>query len=122
MVARIASARYPALEAEQAFLNVYFGAEAARLPYAYNANLAIRERTPALWAALQREARVLHFTKIKPFLQGDYAEVPLDKLAANAARVAGKKPLWKQEAQEWVEAWEETYRIYGNEFARCQAL
>ena len=122
MTTQIARAHYPTLEAEQAFLNLFFGAEALRLPYAYNANLAIRQRTPALWDALRAEARVVHYTTMKPFLQGDYAEVPLDKLAANAARVARKKPLWKQEAQEWVEAWEETYRIYGNEFARCQAL
>ena len=122
MLAKSASARYPALEAEQAFLNLYFGAEALRLPYAYNANLAIRERTPALWDALQTEMRVLHFTKIKPFLQGDYAEVPMDQLAENAARVARRKPLYKKEAQEWVDAWEATRAAYGDEFARCQAL
>ena len=122
MVARIASARYPALEAEQAFLNVYFGAEAARLPYAYNANLAIRERTPALWAALQREARVVHFTKIKPFLQGDYAEVPLAELERNAERVARRKPLWKDDAREWIEAWRATKEAYGAEFEKCEGL
>jgi hypothetical protein len=65
--ARIADARYNPREAEQSFLNVYFGADAVRLPYLYNANLAIRERSPALWDAMRDELRVVHYTVPKPF-------------------------------------------------------
>ncbi|KAH9027572.1 glycosyltransferase family 8 protein [Lactarius hengduanensis] len=65
--ARIADARFNPSQAEQAFLNVYFGADAVRLPYAYNANLAIRERSPALWDALRDEMRIVHYTVPKPF-------------------------------------------------------
>lgn len=65
--ARIDDARFPPGEAEQAFLNLYFGADAVRLPYLYNANLAIRERSPALWEAMRDEIRVVHYTWPKPF-------------------------------------------------------
>ncbi|KAF8474345.1 nucleotide-diphospho-sugar transferase [Russula ochroleuca] len=65
--ARITDARYPPGEAEQAFLNLYFGADAVRLPYLYNANLAIRERSPALWDAMRDEMRIVHYTWPKPF-------------------------------------------------------
>ncbi|KAI0326332.1 nucleotide-diphospho-sugar transferase [Cubamyces sp. BRFM 1775] len=122
MVAKIATARYPAEQAEQSFLNHYFGAEALRLPYAYNANLAIKKRTPALWKGLQDEMRIMHFTMAKPFLQGDYAEVPMDQLEKNAEKVAKKKPDFKEEIAEWVEAWKETRRTYGAKFLQCNAL
>ncbi|KAG6842979.1 hypothetical protein H0H93_002679, partial [Arthromyces matolae] len=36
-------ARYPLQQAEQAFLNVFWGPGMLRLPYAYNANLAIKK-------------------------------------------------------------------------------
>ncbi|KAI0827983.1 nucleotide-diphospho-sugar transferase [Trametes gibbosa] len=122
MVGKIATARYPAEQAEQAFLNHYFGAEVLRLPYAYNANLAIKKRTPALWAGLQEEMRIMHYTMAKPFLQGDYDEVPMDRLAKNAAKVARKKSAFKAEIMEWLDAWEETRRTYSSKLAKCNAL
>ena len=67
LYARIADARYDPGEAEQSFLNLYFGADAVRLPYLYNANLAIRERSPALWDAMRDEMRIVHYTAPKPF-------------------------------------------------------
>ncbi|KAL1938525.1 hypothetical protein VTO73DRAFT_11548 [Trametes versicolor] len=122
MVGKIASAHYPAEQAEQAFLNHYFGAEALRLPYAYNANLAIKRRTPALWAGLQQEMRIMHYTMAKPFLQGDYDEVPMDRLEKNAERVMRKKSGYKEEISEWLEQWLETRRTYGSKLAKCNAL
>ncbi|KAH8976693.1 glycosyltransferase family 8 protein [Lactarius akahatsu] len=67
MRAQIANARFNPREADQAFLNVYFGADAVRLPYVYNGNLAIRERSPALWDALRDELRIVHYTLPKPY-------------------------------------------------------
>ncbi|KAJ7769149.1 nucleotide-diphospho-sugar transferase, partial [Mycena maculata] len=37
---------YPLAEAEQAFLNLYFGGTCMLLPYIYNANLAIKGQSP----------------------------------------------------------------------------
>jgi glycogenin glucosyltransferase len=67
VLSQIAEARYPPGEAEQAFLNLYFGADVVRLPYLYNANLAIRERSPSLWEAMRDEIRIVHYTSPKPF-------------------------------------------------------
>ncbi|KAI0629422.1 nucleotide-diphospho-sugar transferase [Trametes polyzona] len=122
MVGKIATAHYPAEQAEQAFLNHYFGAEVLRLPYAYNANLAIKKRTPALWDGLREEMRVMHYTMAKPFLQGDYDEVPMDKLEKNAEKVARRKPAYREEIMEWLEQWQETRRTYSSKLAKCNAL
>ena len=116
------AAPYDRHEAEQAFLNTFYAKDALRLPYAYNANLAIKVRTPRLWDALQPEMRIMHYTMAKPFLQGDYDEVPIDQLEKNAARVARKLPEFKEEIIEWIEAWKETKRSYSTKLARCNAL
>ncbi|KAI8968616.1 nucleotide-diphospho-sugar transferase [Trametes punicea] len=121
MVAKIATAHYPAEQAEQAFLNHYFGAEALRLPYAYNANLAIKKRTPALWKGLQDEMRIMHFTMAKPFLQGDYDEVPIAQLEKNAEKVARRKSAFREEITEWLEAWRDTRSTYETKLAECDA-
>ena len=67
LYARIHDARYNPGEAEQSFLNLYFGADAVRLPYLYNANLVIRETSPVLWDAMRDEMRIVHYTIPKPF-------------------------------------------------------
>ncbi|OBZ65706.1 putative prephenate dehydrogenase [NADP(+)] [Grifola frondosa] len=53
MVANIETAWYWRHEAEQAFLNAFYGAQALRLPYAYNVNLAMKQRSLGLWEALE---------------------------------------------------------------------
>ncbi|KAF9494085.1 hypothetical protein BDN71DRAFT_1449412 [Pleurotus eryngii] len=62
------TARYPMQQAEQAFLNLYFGAKAARLPYIYNAFIAIKKRSPVVWEELKDELAIVHYTDHKPFL------------------------------------------------------
>ncbi|EIM86272.1 glycosyltransferase family 8 protein, partial [Stereum hirsutum FP-91666 SS1] len=59
--------KYPPGEAEQAFLNLYYGPDAVRLPYVYNANLAIKNRNEEVWEAMKDEIRVVHYTSPKPF-------------------------------------------------------
>ncbi|KZT05384.1 glycosyltransferase family 8 protein [Laetiporus sulphureus 93-53] len=123
MVSKIGTATYPAEDAEQSFLNYYYGKEAMRLPYAYNANLAIKKRSPALWEDLKTETRIVHYTLVKPFLQGDYAEVPLEKLEKNIQSKKGKHGgILAEEVEDWAEAWRETQELYGDAFAACQAM
>lgn len=119
MVRKIATARYPTFEAEQSFLNHYFGAEVLRLPYVYNGNVAVKERTPALWAGMQAQMRVVHYTLAKPFLAGDYELVPMDELEKNAERVARKKPVYREEVEAWAREWRETRERYKAELAKC---
>jgi inositol phosphorylceramide glucuronosyltransferase 1 len=83
MLGRLDNARYRPGEAEQAFLNLYFGADVIRLPYVYNANLAIRERRPAIWYAVRDEIRIAHYTSRKPFAKDSKDIVdgaPLERL------------------------------------------
>ncbi|KAG6853001.1 hypothetical protein C0991_007653 [Blastosporella zonata] len=68
MKAALEEARYPPEQAEQAFLNLFFAGSAVRLPYAYNANLAIKEASPELWMAMEEDMRVVHYTLVKPFV------------------------------------------------------
>ncbi|KAH9944797.1 nucleotide-diphospho-sugar transferase [Amylocystis lapponica] len=123
MVPQIASARYPMEEAEQAFLNLYYGPDAVRLPYVYNANLAIKIRSPALWADLKKKARIVHYTLSKPFLQGDYAKVEMDKLEKNAQVVAKKRGgLYKEEVEDWMQMWRETRHTYRETLDECNSV
>jgi glycogenin glucosyltransferase len=68
MLQEIEVAEYPLLQADQGFLNLYFGGTCMRLPYIYNANLAIKDRSPILWQRLTDEMRVVHYTTMKPFI------------------------------------------------------
>ncbi|KAH0578468.1 hypothetical protein H2248_003616 [Termitomyces sp. 'cryptogamus'] len=63
-------AKYPLEQAEQSFLNLFFAGSAVRLPYAYNANLAIKKVSPELWRGMGEadEMRVVHYTLVKPFV------------------------------------------------------
>ncbi|OCH84205.1 nucleotide-diphospho-sugar transferase [Obba rivulosa] len=121
MIARIGTANYRAEDAEQSFLNHFYGTEAVRLPYAYNANLAIKRRKPELWADLKREARIVHYTLVKPFLQGDYEEVDIDDLDNNVVRqYEAWDGLFKEELDEWADAWRETRQRHGATIAECR--
>ncbi|OCH90579.1 nucleotide-diphospho-sugar transferase [Obba rivulosa] len=121
MIAQIGTANYRTEDAEQSFLNHFYGPQAVRLPYAYNANLAIKRRKPELWEDLKKEARIVHYTLVKPFLQGDYAEVPIEKLEKNIAKKSNVwSGLFREEVEEWGEAWRETYQQYGAAIDECQ--
>ncbi|KAH8981672.1 glycosyltransferase family 8 protein [Lactarius akahatsu] len=108
MRARIADARFNPREADQAFLNVYFGADAVRLPYVYNGNLAIRERSPALWDALREELRIVHYTLPKPFpkdgkeiVEGKRLERAIERARKDRGGVHAEAIEW------WFTAYEE---------------
>ena len=106
VLARMADARYPPGEAEQAFLNLYFGADVVRLPYVYNANLAIHDRTPALWDAMRDEMRIVHYTSPKPFPKDGKEIVDgarLDRSVEKARRQLGG--LHAEEIDWWMDSY-----------------
>ncbi|GBE80761.1 glycosyltransferase family 8 protein [Sparassis crispa] len=124
MLDEIATATYPMNEAEQAFLNHYYAAEAVRLPYAYNANLAIKIRQPALWTALlAREARIVHFTVIKPFLvteEDGHTVIDMRHMEEHVqGRMRDQGGLFEEELGIWLGAWRETRHTYSEAFAQC---
>jgi hypothetical protein len=67
MVSKLETTVFRLKDAEQSYLNHYFGAQAVRLPYAYGGNLAIKERAPEMWKAMQADMRIVHYTLVKPF-------------------------------------------------------
>lgn len=121
MVEQISTASYRAADAEQSFLNHFYGAEAIRLPYMYNGNQAIKKRSPKLWAGIVQELRLVHFTMVKPFLGRDYAEVKLKDLDNHVVQQARNKGgIYKEEILWWRDTWQETRKLYGGEMSLCR--
>jgi alpha-N-acetylglucosamine transferase len=67
MLTKIYRDDYKHNEAEQGFLNLYYGQQVARLPHVYNGNLAIKSKSRTYWDAIQDQMRIVHFTLTKPF-------------------------------------------------------
>jgi len=67
MLTKIYRDDYKHNEAEQGFLNLYYGQQVVRLPHVYNGNLAIKTKSRKYWDAIQEQMRIVHFTLTKPF-------------------------------------------------------
>ncbi|KAJ7200899.1 glycosyltransferase family 8 protein [Mycena rebaudengoi] len=127
MRAALEVAVFPLGEADQAFLNLYFGGTCIRLPYIYNANLAIKARSPTLWARLKDEIRIVHYTLLKPFLHdaNDSTDsvLALEEMerimAQEAARYGG---VYAEEFRWWKEAYEDMLDVKGHEIRVCFKL
>ncbi|TFK83285.1 glycosyltransferase family 8 protein [Polyporus arcularius HHB13444] len=120
LVRQINTARYPHGEAEQALLNVFHGADAVRLPYIYNGNLAIKKRNPEMWEALQPELRLIHYTLVKPFWRGVYNETGVEDMHRNVLEKAEAwDGIFRDELLEWEEVWNETRATHRSAFTRC---
>ncbi|EJD00889.1 nucleotide-diphospho-sugar transferase, partial [Fomitiporia mediterranea MF3/22] len=96
MMQNIATADYRRLDAEQGFLNMYFASQVVRLPYIYNANLVIKQRSPAVWQAIEKDMRVVHYTMMKPFLEKE--------------RHRASTGHWEAELELWDAAWKNTFK------------
>lgn len=120
MISKIEQADFPHLEAEQSYLNHYFGAEAVRLPYAYNGNLAIKRRSLGMWKNTTEERRIVHFTWPKPFLQGDYERVPWYNLEERVMEVSTwEDGYYKEEMLWWGDMFKEMKHIYKADLKKC---
>ncbi|KAF9467696.1 nucleotide-diphospho-sugar transferase [Collybia nuda] len=109
MKEKIETADFPLDQAEQSFLNLFFSANALRLPYEYNANLAIKKSSPTMWEGMKEEIRVVHYTLVKPFLDESLAsskiltEEELRKVMDSAAKK--KSSMFAEEVQWWRDAY-----------------
>ncbi|KAF7378327.1 Glycosyltransferase family 8 protein [Mycena sanguinolenta] len=124
MRTKIEVAEYPLQEAEQAFLNLYFGGNALRLPYIYNANLAIKMRSPMFWKRLANEMRMVHYTLAKPFLPDPShsdailtEEQIIDALQQGARRRGG---IFREEMTWWEAAYRKMMVDHGHTIEQCQ--
>lgn len=122
MKEKIETAVYPLGEAEQAFLNLYFGSKGVRLPYAYNANLAIKRRSPALWDGLKDEMRIVHYTLVKPFVyEPDSSSLTTLGELDEAMRMAEGRDdgFFADEIRWWKEAYEHMMQDRGEAINNC---
>jgi hypothetical protein len=125
MKRKIETAQYPLGQAEQAFLNLYFGPNCVRLPYAYNANLAIKNRSPELWRGMKEEMRIVHYTLLKPFLDdsrpaGSEPILTPDEMSEAVRQAAMLHDgLYAEEVGWWREAYERMMHDKGDEIATC---
>ncbi|EED85352.1 predicted protein [Postia placenta Mad-698-R] len=127
MMVKMQTASYDGIQADQAFLNQYYAAEAVRLPYVYNANLAIKKRKPGMWEDLRNRTRIVHYTLVKPFLaeEDNSGKTVLDmhSLAENVRHRMGEfDGAFDEELQTWLEVWNETYRIYNDALTQCGTI
>jgi len=67
MVTKIYGDEYGHGDAEQGFLNLYYGQQVVRIPHVYNGNLAVKGKSRRYWDAIQDQMRIVHFTLVKPF-------------------------------------------------------
>lgn len=67
MLAKVESAHFDRVAAEQSYLNLYYGSQVLKLPHVYNGNLAIKWRAQEYWKAMQEQLRIIHYTLVKPF-------------------------------------------------------
>jgi len=123
MTSQLATANYPLMDAEQSYLNHFFGAEAVRLPYAYNGNLAIKMRKPEMWKATLSEQRIIHYTLHKPFLQGDYEEVPFEQMEDRILDQAeGWGGAFMEETLWWGSMFKEFKKTYKKRVDKCMHM
>ncbi|TFY81886.1 hypothetical protein EWM64_g2123 [Hericium alpestre] len=130
LFARMEEAVYPPIMAEQAYLNLYFGAEVVRLPYIYNANLAGKIRSRKLWDFMNQSdaLRIVHYTTPKPFpAMGTenggtreglrQAQETVRQHIVEAKKVNGG--LYGEEIGWWEDAWRDMERDRHEEMERC---
>ncbi|KAF8179583.1 glycosyltransferase family 8 protein [Mycena galopus ATCC 62051] len=121
---KINTADYPLREAEQSFLNLYFGGTCVRLPYIYNANLAIKDRSPVLWERLADEMRIVHYTLVKPFLPDPRSSKDIltseeiSHAMNEAARWEGGR--FREEIGWWEAVYRRMMEEHGQAIRQCQ--
>jgi len=104
-------------DAEQSYLNHYFGAQAVRLPYAYGGNIAIKERSPDMWDAMQSDMRIVHYTLVKPFNsrtkcpKGMCDQEKVYDLKSQEAWLETAKTKWKGHFAPELSWWEESFNV-----------
>ncbi|KAF8177290.1 glycosyltransferase family 8 protein [Mycena galopus ATCC 62051] len=123
--AKMEVADYPFQQAEQAFLNLYFGGTALRLPYIYNGNLALKARSPVLWQRLTDEMRVVHYTTVKPFKHdtrpSEFILTPEEMEEAMEQSLQREGGYFPEEVAWWKAAYRAMMVEYGDVIRQCKS-
>jgi len=116
MKTQLEAAKFPLKQAEQSFLNLFFATNTLRLPYAYNANLAIKISSPAMWDGMKDEMRIVHYTLRKPFL--DFG--PLTEGEASNIVTGQHNGIFAEEVEWWQRAYDQMTKDVGSEIDKCR--
>lgn len=123
MKEKISSADFPLKQAEQSFLNLFFATNVVRLPYAYNANLSIKKRSPAMWEGLKHEMRIVHYTMTKPFLDDSpgLPKILTEKMTRKAIQRSATQNdgEYAEEVRWWAKAFDSMMEEKGAELQVC---
>lgn len=123
MKEKISSANFPLKQAEQSFLNLFFATNVVRLPYAYNANLSIKKRSPAMWEGLKHEMRIVHYTMTKPFLDDSpgLPKILTEKMTRKAIERSATRNdgEYAEEVGWWAKAFDRMMEEKGTELQVC---
>lgn len=117
MVSKLETTDFRLKDAEQSYLNHYFGAQAVRLPYAYGGNLAIKERAPEMWEAIQKDMRIVHYTLVKPFENkmkcpaGICDQEKVFDLKRLRGVISAAKRKWKGHFVQELTWWEDSFNV-----------
>ncbi len=122
MVRKVAIAKYNRGDSEQGFLRMYFARQVLRLPYMYNANMAIKVRARDAWRAIMDDLRIIHYTLVKPFpeenpLTDDPVECEAFVRETLVERKAMEDGFWKPEMELWERHYNESLRLMAG---KCQ--
>ncbi len=117
MLRKVGHARFERRFAEQGFLRMYFAHQVLRLPFVYNANLAIKRRNAETWAVIMEELRVIHYTLVKPFPEEIPPPVdPVESEALVRHTLTERKNtydngMWKTEMELWEHHYNDSIRM-----------
>jgi len=114
MMRKVGSARFDRRASEQGFLRMYFGSQALRLPFIYNANVAIKNRNEDFWSVLMDKMRVIHYTIAKPFPEendGEYDPVESEALVRKTLAERKRSGWWKSEIELWESHYNESLQL-----------
>ncbi|KAI0312200.1 glycosyltransferase family 8 protein [Amylostereum chailletii] len=124
MMSVLETARFPPSSGDQAFLDAFFSGEALRLPYVYNANLAIKKRSPELWRRMQDAVKIVHYTTPAPFekapREGILGNEDVEKSIKRAKD--GSWGEYREEIGWWEEAWRDMERMNREKLKACKDL
>lgn len=116
MVRKVPIAKYNRGDSEQGFLRMYFARQVVRLPYIYNANMAIKVRSQHAWGAIMEDLRVIHYTLTKPFPEENNVTDDAVKGEALVRETLAERKLeengfWKPEMELWEYHYNRSLRL-----------
>ncbi|KAH8824895.1 glycosyltransferase family 8 protein [Flagelloscypha sp. PMI_526] len=119
LLVKMTTAEFNLEWAEQTFLNLYFGMQAFRLPWIFNANVWIKKSSPNLWEAMKDEMTIIHYTSAKPFPPYHGGLLTWEEMEYAVDQKIDSQPDWEEELLWWKDTWSDMRDQSFEELAQC---